>query len=162
MVASYAEAFEHYVSMLNRGLEGTVLKHRDAIWKDGTSKDQVKFKLEVDVDLAIIDIEQADPGSKHAGRPGALVCQTLEDDLIVRVAIKNEAMRDEVERDRDDWIGRIVVVRSNQLMSPSEPGKPHSLFLPRLVEANYRTDKTVADSLEQVRDQFAAAMKGKA
>lgn len=161
LVRTYEEAFAHYIEMLDAGKEGTVLKHRDAIWKDGTSKDQVKFKLEVDVDLVVTGIEDADPGSKHAGRPGALVCETSDASLVVRVAIKNEAMRDAVEANKLDWFNRIVVVRANQLMKPSAPGKPHSLFLPRLVEAQYRIDKNEPDSLARVRDQFDAAMKGK-
>ena len=39
VVRSLAEALVHYRQHLAEGKEGTVLKHPDTIWKDGTSKD---------------------------------------------------------------------------------------------------------------------------
>ena len=41
-------------------------------------------------------------------------------------------------------------------MAPDNLHETHSIFLPRFIE--HRTDKTTADTLEQVRDQFEAAM----
>lgn len=153
-------AMKHYGEMLAAGKEGTVIKNPSAIWKDGTSKDQVKLKMEVDVDLEVCGVVEGKEGGKNEGRPGSLTCATSDGLLVVDVTVKNEAMRDAIEADEDDWIGRIIVVRFNQIMAPSESNERHSLFLPRMVEHGYRTDKTEADSLERVKAQFDSAMKG--
>lgn len=158
IVRSKAEAIEHYREFLRKGKEGTILKHADAIWKDGTSKEQVKLKLEVDVDLVIKAIVPGRTGTKNEGRPGSLTCETSCGQLRVDVTVKNEALRNHIEDNPDDYIGRITAVRANMVMAPSESNELHSLFLPRMVEAGYRTDKTVADSLEEVRAQFDAAV----
>jgi DNA ligase-1 len=158
VVRSKAEAMAHYRELLKLGKEGTICKHPMAIWKDGTSKDQVKLKLEVDVDLEVIEVMPGTPGTKTEGRPGALRCQSSDGLLVVNVTIKNEKMRDDVEAANDAFIGKIFPVRANSIMEADEPDGLSSLFLPRFVEATPRTDKREADSLQQVRDQFLAAV----
>jgi DNA ligase-1 len=162
IVHSLEDAYKHYAELLAVGKEGTVLKKGTAIWGDYTSKEQIKLKLEFDVDLEVIAVEAADANSKNAGRSGALRCKTSDDKLFVSVAIKNEKMRDEVDADPDDWISKIITVRSNAMMKPSQSNENCSLFLPRMVEAVYRTDKSVADSLLQVFAQEEATKSGAA
>ncbi len=159
VVRSKAEAYAHYKEFLIAGKEGTVCKHPDATWKDGTSKDQVKLKLEVDVDLKITAVVPGRAGTKNEGRAGSLTCQTSCGGLVVDVTVKNEVMRDQVDAAPGDYVGQIIVVRSNSIMPPSDNSAVHSLFLPRMVEANIRTDKALADTLEQVRDQFRNAVE---
>lgn len=159
-VRSLDEAYEHYGQLLRQGKEGTVIKHPDAFWRDGTSKEQIKLKLEADCDLEVVAIHEGKPGSKNEGRAGALQCTTSCRNLIVDVAVKNEKMRDEVDAAPNDWIGRVITVRANQILNPSPSNTYHSLFLPRMVDDHYRTDKTEADSLERVQQQFENAIKG--
>ena len=54
--------------------------------------------------------------------------------------------------------GQVYAVRANGLMRPSDSNPLHSLFLPRFSEE--RLDKPVADSLQQIKDQFEAAAAG--
>lgn len=157
-VKSMSDAFAHYRELLARGKEGTVIKHPNAIWKDGTSKEQIKLKLEVDVDLKVVAIVPGKEGGKNEGRAGSLTCISDGGQLQVDVTVKNEDMRNRVDANPEDWIDRIIVVKSNSILYPSESNDLHSLFLPRMVEANYRTDKTEADSLQRVLDQFESAI----
>jgi DNA ligase-1 len=157
IVRSKAEAMQHCAEMLQQGKEGTICKLPTAIWKDGTSKEQVKLKLEVDVDLVAVEIVPGKPDTKNEGRPGSIKMRTSCGGLEVDVTVKNEAMRDAIEKDPESFLKRIYAVRANLVLKPSESNPLHSLFLPRLVEATFRTDKTVADSLEQVIAQFDAA-----
>lgn len=159
IVKCKADAYAYYRELLKKGKEGVVAKHPDAIWADTTSKDQVKLKLEVDVDLEIKAIVPGRPGTKNEGRPGSLTCESKCGALVVDVTVKNEKMRDEIEKNPTDFITRILAVRSNAILEPSDSSELHSLFLPRMVEDSYRTDKTLADDLEQIRDQFTAAME---
>lgn len=160
IVRSMDAAVTYYKKMLEQGKEGVVLKHPKAIWKDGTSKEQIKFKLEVDVDLEIVAVNLGRAGTKNEGRAAAFTCVTSDRLLYVDVAIKNEAMRDSVDADRDAWLGGIIVVRANELLEPSNSNDNYSLFLPRMAETAIRNDKTEADSLQRVKDQFESAVGG--
>ena len=156
---SLEDAYQHYRDLLAKGKEGTIIKNPHMIWKDGTSKEQVKLKLEADVDLKVVAIVQGKEGGKNEGRAGSLTCLTSCGGLQVDVTVKNEAMRDRIDAANDDWLGRIIVVRANAIMNPSASNDLASLFLPRMVEHDYRTDKVEADSLQRVRDQFESAVK---
>ena len=155
-VANQAEAFAHYRELLAQGKEGTVVKHPDAIWKDGTSKDQVKLKLEVDVDLRIKGFIPGTPGTKTEATFGALLCASACDKLEVGVAGLTDAQREKIHNDRERFLETILTVRANAVMAPSGEAGLHSLFLPRAIE--FREDKKVADDLQSIKDQFAAAV----
>lgn len=159
---SLSEAYNHYRDMLLEGKEGTVIKNPKGTWYDSGSsgsKDQIKLKLEADVDLKVIAIVPGKEGGKNQGRPGSLTCVTSCGTLRVDVTVKNEKVRDDIEANKESWLESILAVRANSILAPSKSSDFHSLFLPRMVEAGYRTDKTEPDSLEQVRDQFEAAIK---
>lgn len=157
IVKSKGAAYDHFREMLTLGKEGTVVKKGDALWKDGTSKDQVKLKLTAEVDLKIVGIVHGRAYTKNAGRPGSLTCVTSCGTLQTDVTVKNEKMRDEIEANPVDWVGRIIKVMFNVIMVNETP-KLHSLFLPRMSEASYRVDKTEADSFAQVQAQYQAAI----
>lgn len=146
-----AQAYDHYRTVVRQGKEGTVCKSPDAHWRDGTSKDQVKLKMEVDVDLKVVGFV---PGEgKNAATFGSLLCET--NDVLLQVAVSG--MPDDVRRELHalgaENIG-VITVRANAIMKPSANNKLHSLFLPRFVER--RLDKREADSLAQVVAQFDA------
>lgn len=160
-VYSMEEALEHYVEMLEQGYEGTILKDPDAIWEDTTSKFQVKFKLEVDVDLEIVGFT---PGKgKNASTFGSITCQTSDGKLIVNVSgFKDKKQngiltRQEIHDRRNELMNTILAVRSNNIMKPTKSNPNYSLFLPRAVE--FRQDKHEADTLQQVIEQFDNAIK---
>jgi DNA ligase-1 len=150
IIHSITEAEAHYRELLAQGKEGTVLKHPHAVWKDGTSKHQVKLKLDVDVDLEVIGFTQGK--GKFAETFGAVQCATRCRGLRVDVSGFTDQRRNEINASRSTVLGQIMTVKANAVMA----GEPHSLFLPRFVEL--RLDKTVADSLDEVKAQFAAAV----
>jgi DNA ligase-1 len=162
IVKSLAEAKLHAAELMKKGKEGTIVKHPGAVWKDGTSKEQIKIKLEFEVDLKIIAIVPGKDGGKNEGRAGSLTCATSDNLLEVDVTVKNEAMRDLVDALPEDWVGRIIAVVANDIMEPGESSSAYSLYLPRMAEANYRRDKTGADSLSRVLAQKQAAIYGEA
>ena len=152
MVFSLGQAYAHYASALERGLEGTIVKNPSMIWEDTTSKFQVKLKLEFEVDLEVYDYEEGK--GKAAGTLGALRCRTSDGKLEVKVGSGfTDAMRKDIWDLRDL---RIITVKSNSIMPPTRK-ETYSLFLPIFVEQ--RLDKTEADSLERVQDQYNSAIK---
>ena len=151
-------AYQHYRDLLKKGKEGVVVKHPQAIWKDTTSKDQVKLKLEVDVDLVVAELTPATPGTQHAATFGSLLCTSQCGKLRVGVSGFTIAKRQEIFENADNYIGSIISVRANSIMSPDDTNEDYSLFLPRYVED--RKDKRTADTLEQIQDQFQSATEG--
>lgn len=153
-VHSKEEAVMHYRNLLAKGKEGTILKHPNAIWKDGTSKDLVKMKLEVDVELQVAGFV---PGNgKNSDTFGSLTCTSACGDLVVDVSGFTDAKRKELHARGSDLMGQVLTVRANGILYPSPSNPKHSLFLPRFVEE--RLDKREADSLGHIIDQFQAAV----
>lgn len=153
IVHSKDEALCIYRSVLARRLEGVILKSPDMGWFDGTSKDCVKWKVEIDVDLSLVGFRPGEPGKRTEATFGALVCRTSDGLLEVGVSgLKREVEQDLWDR-RDTVIGSVVCVRANGVMQPSEENALHSLFLPRFIELR-DGDKYIADSLEDVINQF--------
>lgn len=150
IVHSLAQAYRHAGDLMKLGKEGTIISDPNAPWIDGTSKFKVKLKLEFEVDLEIVAILPAKADTKHEGRAGSMTSKTSCGKLLVDVTVKNEDMRGRVDANPEDWIGRIIVVLANEIVEPSESNENHSLFLPRMIEPNYRTDKVQADDLDRV------------
>ena len=155
IVFSLEEAFEHYVQMTAMGYEGTVIKNPEGIWADGTSKDQIKMKVEAEVDLIVRGFN---PGNgKNEKWFGSLICESSDGLVRTNVSGFTDADRERITKEMDEWIDKkIITVRANSLM-PNDNG-PRRLFLPRFVEE--RLDKTEADSLEKIIQIFDEAMKG--
>ena len=156
IVHSMEEAYEHYFSIVEQGLEGTIIKKPDGIWFDGTSKEQIKLKIEADVDLVITGFNEGK--GKNADTFGSIQCQSSDGKLEVNVSGFTDAKRKEIHGIRDKLMGTIMTVKFNNIMSPSGSGM-YSLFLPRFAE--FRTDKFEADSLERIIEQFEAVVKAK-
>lgn len=153
IVHSLAEAYKHYGEMLALGREGTIIKDGESPWRDGTSKQQVKLKLEAECDLKIVGFTEGN--GKNKVLFGSIVVQTSDGLLEVGVSGFTDKKRKEINDKRKELLDTIMTVRFNDIMYPSEAGKLHSLFLPRAVE--FRLDKTDADSLQRVIDQLEAA-----
>lgn len=158
VVRSLKEAYMHCRELLLQGKEGTVIKHPGGGWADGTSKHQIKLKLEFNVDLEITAIVPGRAGTKNEGRPGSVTAQTCDGLLITDVTIKNEAMRNAIEKNPEEFIGKIMPITANDITKPTEDKPIPSLYLPRMAEANYRTDKSVADSYQRVQEILEAAL----
>lgn len=152
-VYSMQEAMVHYRLLVAQGEEGTILKHPDLLWKDGTSKDAVKLKVEADVDLLVVGFEQGK--GKFADMVGSLTCESADGGIRVNVSGFTDAMRKHITDHVHEWVGnKIITVRANDTMA----GEPtSSLFLPRFVEV--REDKDTPDTTAKVYEIFAAACR---
>lgn len=156
IVYSIREAYEHYKECLERGLEGTVIKHPDAIWEDTTSKFQVKLKLEAECEMEITEFT---PGNgKNAKLFGSVMLKSKCGKVVAKCGSGiDDKLRKEMNAIKDQLIGKIITVKSNFLTPPSGNKETHSLFLPIFIEIRY--DKKEADDLEKIIAQFEAAIK---
>ena len=156
IVRSKTEALGIYRDILAKGLEGVIVKHPDMIWQDHTSPKAAKFKLEVDLDLEIVGFNAGTAGKRTADTFGSLRVRSADGLLEADVAGFKRDMEMYLHENRDSVIGKILCVRANALAHPSESNEKYSLFHPRFVEL--RSDKVTADTLEQVKAQFEAAI----
>ena len=150
------DALAIYNDVVASGKEGVVLKTRMGIWKDGTSKEQVKLKMEFDCDLEIIGFRPGKAGTKLGGRIATLTMASYDGKVVVEVPIKGEKMRNAVEANREEWTHQIMTVKSNGITQMNDEGV-RSLVHPRFVEAEYRSDKETADTLDDVLNALSAA-----
>lgn len=157
IVHSLAEAYAHYAELLKQGKEGTIIKKRSMIWFDGTSKEQIKLKLAVPFEVRVTGFVEGDQHGKNAGRTGSLATRSECGLVTFDVSIRGEKMRDDVDANKDKWLDSIITVEANGILPPKKEGDTHSAFLPVFLEQ--RLDKSVADTLEQIQEQFDNAIK---
>lgn len=147
-----AQAFYRKELLMNH--EGAVLKNATAIWRDGTSKEQVKMKMILDCDLIVTGYMEGE--GRLEGTLGALVCESSDGKLKTCVSGFTDKMRNDIWAHQDDFLGSVVTVRFNDVMV--KEGQPAALFLPRFVE--FRMDKTEADDLNRIIDTQRQAIGG--
>lgn len=150
IVYSLDDAMNHYQELLASGGEGAILKLKEAIWSDKTSKQMFKLKLEFDIELIIVGYNEGK--GKNANTFGSLICQSSDGLLEVGVSGFKDDVRQHIWNNINSYMNSIITVRSNSIMKPTINNLTYSLFLPRFIEM--RDDKSQADSLERILQQY--------
>jgi len=133
-----------FEKFLSEGQEGTILKSKTGIWEDKRSKEQIKFKGELECDLRIVDWEEGT--GKNKGRLGALVCESADGKIRVNVGSGyTDEQRDAYGK---QVIGKIVTVKYNARIQ-DKGNNAESLFLPVFIEL--REDKDIADESKRIK-----------
>jgi DNA ligase-1 len=131
---------EQYIS---QGYEGAIIKSKDLLFENKTSKSQIKIKSEFDCDLLCIGVTEGN--GKYKGLVGALECVSACGNLKVSVG---SGLTDEMRSaDFKEYIGKIITVKYNEKITKKDSDEI-SLFLPRFVEV--RVDKDTADTLDRI------------
>lgn len=149
---SVSDIIDHFTAVRTRHGEGTVIKNINTnFWSSTTSKDQLKIKVIIEVDLKIVGFK---PGKgKFEGKVGSILCQSSDGLLEVGVSGMNDKTRDYVTTNIDSLISKeqIVTVKINGVLYNKTGDGKHSAFLPRLKEIRY--DKSTADSFDRIVEQ---------
>lgn len=145
-VVSYEEAIEHFLSVLNRGLEGTILKSITAPWKDGKPKWQIKMKLEIDLDMQIIGFNYGTKGTKNESVISSLTVQSSCGKVVTRPGGIDESTMTWITQNQHKLMGTIVSMKCCGLSHDNEGS--YSTLHP--VFKSIRDDKHEADSLERI------------
>ena len=152
-VSSMDEVMNHFGDALNRGLEGTILKESKGVWKDGKPTSQVKFKLEMNIDLKIVGFEYGEKGKKNEHVISTLMLESSCGQLKTNPSGMNEKMMADVTKRQKELLGTIVEIRCCGL-SRKSTGE-WSTMHPSIEEL--RTDKKTCDSLESAQEIENAA-----
>lgn len=134
------EIAEQYIS---QGYEGAIIKSKDLLFENKTSKSQIKIKSELDCDLLCVGVTEGN--GKYKGLVGALECTSACGNLKVSVG---SGLTDEMRSvDFKEYIGKIITVKYNEKITKKDSDE-FSLFLPRFLEI--RIDKDTVDTLDRI------------
>lgn len=155
-VKSLKEAYAIYSKFTAAGKEGAVIKVTDFLWKNGTSKDCIKLKIEFECDLEVIGMTEGT--GKAKGMLGALCLQSSDGRIITDCGSGfSDADRKDWWNNRTERIGSIVTIKGNDIIT-KRGSDVSSIFLPIFVEL--RLDKREADSYTRCAEQLEAAKQG--
>lgn len=143
---------DHFRDNIEKGFEGTIVKNMDAVWKDGTSTEEVKIKIQFECELEVVEDVDGEAKSKYENMMGALRCKSSDGLLETSIG---SGFKDIERKERPYKVGDIITVRANEILYPDD--KPAALFLPRFIEK--RNDKFEADSLDRIKEQKASALE---
>lgn len=147
VVKSYSEAMEHFQEALAAGEEGTILKASEGLWRDGKHSNNVKMKLEMDIDLKITGFNYGTKGTKNEHVISSLNCESSDGLLKTRPQGLTEVLMKKITAEQDQLLGTIIQCKCNGLSQNSNG--IYSLLGPAF--DGFRPDKNVCDSLESIR-----------
>lgn len=171
-VDNEGQAREIYNDYLRKGFEGAVIKEISMGWRKGTAQFGVKMKPTFEADLVVVGWNTGE--NKYASGIGSLICQTSDGLLEVGVAGLTDRQRgvrsikDEdgsiigyeaiPDFDKDQYNGKIIVVKYSEIIDNDKDPELYSLFLSRAKkdengEIEFRIDKDEADTLEKLQNQ---------
>ena len=146
-VNNIQEALEHTSKIMNDGFEGTILKDWNNVFRDGTSPQQLKLKLEIDCEMRITGFHEGRAGTKREGKIGSIEFENDEGTIKGRCSGFSDKQLDNFTARQDELLGKIITVQFNDL-SKAEGNEYYALGHPRFIEI--RNDKDQTDSLETV------------
>jgi hypothetical protein len=145
-VKSIDEALEWTSKWMDQDLEGGVLKDQDGIFKNGTSKHQLKLKLEIDIDVRITGFQEGTPGTAREKTFGAILFETDDGKIKGRTSGFSDEQLEDFNSRRTEMIGKVVTVRCNDI-TRGRANEHYALSHPRFIEV--RDDKNETDTLER-------------
>ena len=156
-VSSIKEVYEHFQAVTQKGDEGTVIKTEDMVWKDGTSKQQLKVKLVIDLDMRFTSYNPGNKGSKNEKYFSGINYENDEGTIkgTIGVTSMTEEQRDYFHTHRDEIEGSVFTLTCNDITK----GKNNDYYAcshPRYTKI--RTDKDTTDTLERALEIKSMAM----
>jgi ATP-dependent DNA ligase len=139
-VENEVEVLQLFSDALDRGDEGIMVKNIDSIWENKRSKDQIKMKQELDIDLLVTEWKEG--AGRLEGKMGSVLAETS--DGLLEVSIGSGFNDDDRELTPEDVVGKIVTVKYNEIIRDKNRDKA-SLFLP--IYQEFRLDKNTADKM---------------
>ena len=146
-VQSLENALEYTSKWMNEGFEGAILKDKSLVFKDGTSKQQLKLKLEISAEMRCVGFNDGRVGTKREGKVGSIIFANDEGTIKGSCSGFTDSELDFFTENKDSLIGNIMEVQFNDI-TKSESNDFHAFSHPRFIE--WRADKDETDSLEKV------------
>jgi len=155
IVYTVAEALQHCAAWMEQGLEGAIWKDHNAIFRDGTSPQQLKLKLEIDADVRITGFKPGTVGTKREGKIGSIEFATDDGNVKGFASGFTDAELDDMDARREELMGQVMTVTCSDI-TRGRSNEYYALSHPRFVEL--RDDKTDTDTLERIFETKDMAM----
>jgi len=139
------EAKEHFLEMIKRGEEGTILKGANGEWKDGKPTWQIKMKKFDNYDLRITGFNYGTPGTKNENVISSLNVESEDGLLKTSPGGITEKLMKFITENQTELLGTIVEVKGCGVSQDSEGN--YSLLHPSFIMI--RDDKNQANTLIQ-------------
>lgn len=146
VVNNLQEALKQTSEWMSQGFEGSILKDNAGVFKDGTSKHQLKIKLEISVEVRCTGFTEGTKGTKREHTFGAMTFENDEGTIKGQCSGFTDAQLEDFNSRREEIIGKIIEVQFNDL-TKAEGNDYYALSHPRFIEI--RLDKDETDSLEK-------------
>jgi DNA ligase-1 len=156
VVYSLKDALEQTSKWMDEGFEGSILKDLNGVFKDGTSKHQLKLKLQISAEMRITGFQDGTPGTKREGKVGSIVFENDEGTIKGRTSGFDDKLLEYFTNNKEALIGKIIEVQFNDL-SKARNNDFYALSHPRFIEI--RDDKNETDTLEKVKELRAMALE---
>jgi len=144
-IGNISQALEFTSKMMSQGFEGAILKDWDTPFVDGTSKMQLKLKLEIDLEVRLVGFQPGTKGSKREGKIGSLIFENDEKTIKGRASGFSDKELDDFTLRQDELLGKIMTVQFNDL-TKAQGNNFYALSHPRFI--TFRDDKNETDTLE--------------
>lgn len=155
-VNNIQEALQQVSEWMNAGFEGGVLKDYGMVFKDGTSKFQLKLKLEISMEVRIVDFQNGTPGTKREGKVGSFIFETDDGKIKGRMSGFSDEILDDATENMNKYLGKIAEVQFNDI-TKAQGNDYWALSHPRFIEI--RNDKDETDTLEKAFELKQMAME---
>jgi len=153
-VNSEAEALKVTMGFLEKGLEGSVLKDKTLGFRNCTSNQQLKIKLQIEGTFKITGFTEGTVGTSREQTFGAMMFET--DDGLVKgqtSGFTDDELQDFNGR-REELIGTYCDIEFNDL-SLASGSTTWALSHPRFL--GLRPDKTESDTLKRLKETINMA-----
>ena len=155
-VDTLKDALEACSTWMNQGFEGAILKDLEGTFKDGTSKQQLKLKLQIDAEVRITGFTEGSKGTKREGKIGAIEFANDEGTIKGRTSGFSDEQLDYFTENQAMLMGKVMTVQFNDL-TKAEGNDYYALSHPRFIEI--RDDKDETDTLAKVQKLREMAME---
>ena len=142
-VSTLKEVMEHFVEILKRNGEGTVVKSKDGVWADKKPNYQIKVKKEIDLDLKIVGFNYGT--GKNVNVISSIDVESSDGLLKTSPTGMSEAIMDFVTANQENLLNTVLEVKCSGV-SQDDKGN-YSVLHP--VYKKLRDDKDEANSLEE-------------
>jgi len=146
VVETLGEALKMTSKWMNAGFEGSILKDLQGVFKDGTSKQQLKLKLEIDLEVRLVGFQEGTPGTKREKTFGAFIFENDEGTIKGRCSGFTDKQLADFNSRREELIGEVFTVQFNDI-TKGRDNDYYALSHPRFI--TFRDDKDETDTLEK-------------
>jgi len=144
-INTLSEALQFTAKKMNDGFEGSIIKERSAMFKDGTSTQQLKLKVVIQLEVRVTGFHEGTPGTVREETFGSMTYETDDGKIKGRVSgFTNDQLADYNSR-REELIGKVMTVECNDI-TKGRDNDHHALSHPRFIEE--RPDRDTTDTLK--------------